>query len=157
VPPRAFRWTIRAARAGLLALAAPRLMRDVGRARRAVFGSGYENVEHLSDAMVERFLGPVIGTRERARAFQRLLVSLRPDDLLAIEADLARLDVPTLVVWGTGDVFFDVKWAYWLADLVPGVTRVVELDGARLFFPDERASELAALLADHWAEIDART
>jgi len=55
------------------------------------------------------------------------------------------------VVWGTGDVFFEVKWAYWLRDTIPGVTEVVELDGGRLFFPDERAEELVPYLRRHWS------
>ena len=63
---------------------------------------------------------------------------------------LARLQVPTLIVWGTGDRAFRLKWAYWLRDTIPGATDVVEVDGARLFFPDERAAELTAALRRHW-------
>ena len=33
---------------------------------------------------------------------------------------------------------------------IPGATDVVEIDGARLFFPDERAAELTAALRRHW-------
>ena len=36
--------------------------------------------------------------------------------MLAAEPALARLDVPTLIVWGTGDEFFELSWAYWLRD-----------------------------------------
>jgi pimeloyl-ACP methyl ester carboxylesterase len=79
-----------------------------------------------------------------------LLTSLHARDLLAIEPALARLQVPTLIVWGTSDVFFRRKWAYWLRDTIPGATDVVEIDGARLFFPDERATELTAALRRHW-------
>ena len=55
------------------------------------------------------------------------------------------------MVWGTGDVFFEVKWAYWLRDTIPGVSGVVEIDGGRLFFPDERAEELVPYLRRHWS------
>jgi pimeloyl-ACP methyl ester carboxylesterase len=79
-----------------------------------------------------------------------LLTSLHARDLLAAEPALRRLQVPTLIVWGTGDLFFRRKWAYWLRDTIPGATEVVELDGARLFFPDERAAELTAALRRHW-------
>ena len=61
-----------------------------------------------------------------------------------------RLQVPTLIVWGTDDIFFRRKWAYWLRDTIPGATEVVEIDGGRLFFPDERAAELTAALRRHW-------
>jgi len=81
------------------------------------------------------------------------MTSLHARDLLAIEPALARLQVPTLIVWGTGDIFFRRKWAYWLRDTIPGATEVVELDGARIFFPDERATELTEALRRHWDRV----
>ena len=60
--------------------------------------------------------------------------------------------MPTLVVWGTGDEAFDISWAYWLRDTIPGTTRVVTVDGARLFFPDERPMDLVPHLEHHWAQ-----
>ena len=48
------------------------------------------------------------------------------------------------------DVFFDVRWAYWLRDTIPGTRTVIELDGAKLFFPEERPDALAAALRAHW-------
>ena len=50
-----------------------------------------------------------------------------------------------------GTSFFDVSWAYWLRDTIPGTTQVVTVDGARLFFPDERAMDLVPHLEQHWA------
>ena len=64
------------------------------------------------------------------------------------------LTVPTLVVWATGDEFFDLRWAYWLRDTIPGVVNVVEIEGAKLFFPDERASDLVPHLQQFWATAD---
>jgi pimeloyl-ACP methyl ester carboxylesterase len=55
-----------------------------------------------------------------------------------------------LIVWGTGDMFFDRTWAYWLRDTIPGASEVIEIEGGRLFFPDERATELAVALRRHW-------
>ena len=78
-------------------------------------------------------------------------MSLDPADLEAVEPQLRNLQVPTLVVWGTGDPFFDVSWAYWLRDTIPGVTRVVTVDDARLFFPEERPGDLVPHLTEHWA------
>ncbi|QLL08075.1 hypothetical protein [Mycobacterium vicinigordonae] len=51
----------------------------------------------------------------------------------------------------TGDAFFPLKWARRLRDLIPGITEVVTLDGARMHFPDYRAGELLAPLLTHWA------
>jgi pimeloyl-ACP methyl ester carboxylesterase len=61
-----------------------------------------------------------------------------------------QLQAPTLVVWGTDDVYFSLKWAYWLRAAIPGCRKVIELAGARLFFPEERPGELAQALRGHW-------
>ena len=150
VPPPAFQPTVDLARAGQLAPQAPDLLADMAVARAAVFASGYERPDDLDLDVVRAYLEPVLGTPERARAFERLLVGLEPSDLLAVEPMLQHLTVPTLVVWGTGDEFFELRWAYWLRDTIPGVTDVVELEGAKLFFPDERAADLVPLLLKHW-------
>jgi len=157
VPPEEFQPTVELAASGALAPAAPALLADPDAARAAVFASGYEHPERLSDETIRAYLEPVLGTPERARSFERFLTSLRPDDLLAVEPQLAALEVPTLVVWADADPFFDVAWAYWLRDTIPGVREVVVLEGAKLFFPDERAAELVGHLRTHWAHRPVRS
>jgi pimeloyl-ACP methyl ester carboxylesterase len=150
VPPKALLPGVLLARMGLFAPLAPRLVRDIPRARKRMYGRGYQDVASLPDDVVRAWVEPLFGTAESARQFQRLMTSLHARDLLAIEPALARLQVPALIVWGTGDKFFRRKWAYWLRDTIPGAADVVEIDGARLFFPDERAAELTAALRRHW-------
>ncbi len=135
VPPKAFLPAVLLARAGLLARIARPLARNVSRARKLLYGSGYQNVRSLPEEVVASYVEPLLGTHDRALLFQRWIASLHPRDLLAVESDLAALKVPTLVVWGTGDVFFRTKWAYWLRDLIPGAREVVEIRGGKLFFP----------------------
>jgi len=149
VPPKALLPMVLLARLGLLARITPRMVRDIPRARKRAFGSVYQDIANLPEDIARVWLEPM-ATAESARQGQRLLTSLHARDLLAIEPGLARLQVPTLIVWGTGDRAFRLKWAYWLRDTIPGATDVVEVDGARLFFPDERAAELTAALRRHW-------
>ncbi len=150
VPPKALLPAVLLARMGLLAPLAPRLVRDIPRARQRAFGRVYQDITNLPEEIARAWLEPLAGTGESARQFQRLMTSLHARDLLAVEPALARLQVPTLIVWGTGDRAFRLKWAYWLRDTIPGATEVVEIDGGRLFFPDERADELTAALRRHW-------
>jgi pimeloyl-ACP methyl ester carboxylesterase len=152
LPPEAFKPVVDLAAAGALAPGAAALMEDLEKARDATFGTAYEHPGQADLQVIRAYLEPCLGTMERAREFERLLVSLDPDDLRAVEPQLRNLHVPTLVVWGTGDPFFDVSWAYWLRDTIPGVTRVVTVDGARLLFPEERAGDLTPHLAQHWAD-----
>jgi pimeloyl-ACP methyl ester carboxylesterase len=151
LPPRALLPAVLLSRTGLMARIMPRLLlRDISRGRKRMYGAGYQDIANLPVDIARAWLEPLFGTAESARQNDRILPSLHARDLLAIEPALARLHVPTLIVWGTGDRFFHRKWAYWLRDTIPGATEVVEIDGARLFFPDERAAELTAALRRHW-------
>jgi hypothetical protein len=47
-------------------------------------------------------------------------------------------------------VFFDKQWAYWLKDTLPNVTEVVEVEGAKLFFPEERPEALVEPIRRLW-------
>ena len=151
LPPRQLLPAVLLARSGLpIWRLAPRMFGGPG-GRKRFFSGGYQDVASLPDDIARGFLEPIFGTAKSARQFQRMMAELRARDLLAVEPALARLQVPTLIVWGTGDALFRPKWAYWLRDTIPGATEVVEIDGGRLFFPDERAAELTAALRRHWA------
>jgi pimeloyl-ACP methyl ester carboxylesterase len=150
LPPKVLLPAAWLAHMGLAARFSPRLLRDIRRGRKRFYGLGYQDIENLPEDLARFWLESQFATPELARQNQRIMTSLHARDLLAIEPALARLQVPTLIVWGTGDIFFRRKWAYWLRDTIPGATEVVELDGARIFFPDERASELTEALRRHW-------
>ena len=150
LPPKAFLPTVMLARAGLLAPLGRRILRDAVRAKRRVYGMGYADVARLPDEVARAWLEATFGTRERATEYQRLIAGLHGRDLVDIEPALRRLDVPTLVVWGTADPLFSRRWAYWLNETIPGARGVVEVRGGRLFFPDERADELVPTLRLHW-------
>ena len=150
LPPKVLLPAAWLAHMGLAARISPRLLRDIRRGRKRFYGLGYQDIENLPEDLARFWLETQFATPELARQNQRIMTSLHARDLLAIEPALARLQVPTLIVWGTGDIFFRRKWAYWLRDTIPGATEVVELAEARLFFPDERATELTAALRRHW-------
>jgi pimeloyl-ACP methyl ester carboxylesterase len=150
LPPDAFKPMIELAAAGELAPDAVAMLGDLDAAAEVSFGMSYEHLDQVDRDVIRSYLEPCIGTLERAREFERLLVSLDAGDLQAVLPQLGQLAVPTLIVWGTGDVFFDVSWAYWLRDTIPGTARVVTVDGARLLFPDERPMDLVPHLEQHW-------
>ena len=82
---------------------------------------------------------------------QRTLTGLIGLSRQAITGPLGCLDVPVLLVWGTAEEALGVEWAYRLRDLIPGAREVIEIEGAKLFFPEERPEELAVQLRRHWA------
>lgn len=150
IPPAAMADTVHAARAGQLAPTAPALLADP-EASRAFFAVGYQDPRCLTDDLVRSFLDPLLGTAESAERFQDLVAGLGPDELRAAEPGLRTLRVPTLIVWATDDEFFDLSWAYWLRDAIPGADDVVEIADGKLYFPHERAAELAPHIRRHWS------
>jgi pimeloyl-ACP methyl ester carboxylesterase len=113
-------------------------------------GPAYEHPEQVSDDSIETYLRPFVRSEQRTRDLQRFLAAFDNKHTLAIEAQLRTLKVPTLIVWGTDDVYFDVKWSRWLADNIPGTRRRVEFKNARIFFPEERWEEFNKELREHW-------
>ncbi len=114
-------------------------------------GPAYEHPEKLTDESIETYLRPFIRTEQRLRDLERFLAAFDNKHTLAIEARLKALKAPTLIVWGTDDVYFDVKWSRWLAKTIAGTKRRVEFQGARIFFPEERCAEFNQELRAHWA------
>jgi pimeloyl-ACP methyl ester carboxylesterase len=153
MPPESVKPVIELAAAGKLAPTAVEMFGDLDAAAQASFGFAYEHLDRVDRDVIRSYLEPCIGTMERARQFERLMVSLDAGDLEAVTPQLRELTVPTLVVWGTDDEAFDISWAYWLRDTIPGTTGVVTVDGARLFFPEERPTDLVPHLEQHWASV----
>jgi len=151
LPAEDFKPMIELAREGNLAPSAVAMAGDLEVGAQVAFGSAYEHLDRADRDVLRSYLDPCVGTLDRARQFERLLVSLDAADLHAVTPQLKELTVPTLLVWGTGDTFFDVKWAYWLRDTIPGATHVVTVDDARLFFPEERPMDLVPHLHQHWS------
>jgi pimeloyl-ACP methyl ester carboxylesterase len=113
-------------------------------------GPAYEHPERVSDESIETYLRPLVKSEQRTRDFQRFLGAFDNKHTRSIEGRLKTLNVPTLIVWGTDDVYFDLKWSRWLADTIPGTRRRIEFEGARLFFPEERSADFNGELRAHW-------
>src|SRR5260370_1372168 len=83
----------------------------------------------------------LLSTPQKVHDVERFILAFDNRQTVSREAKLKSLKVPTLIVWGTGDIFFHVKWSHWLSRTIPGARRRVEFAGARLFFPEERVQE----------------
>jgi len=149
-PPEAFKPFLAMAAGGGLRGTLDAMLADksIYRSPQAL-GPAYEHPERLSDDSIDTYLRPLVRTEQRTRDLQRFLAAFDNTHTLAIEGRLKTLKAPTLIVWGTDDVYFDVKWSQWLADTIPGARRV-EFEGARIFFPEERWAAFNKELAAHW-------
>jgi pimeloyl-ACP methyl ester carboxylesterase len=149
-PPQAFLPVIEAAARGEIAPLLTVAAANPAAARMSPLATGYEHPGQVPDEVWRAYLAPVGATIERAREFERILTGLDPAELEAVNGPLGRLDVPVLLVWGTAEEALGVEWAYRLRDLIPGAREVVEIEGGKLFFPEERPEELAVQLRRHW-------
>jgi pimeloyl-ACP methyl ester carboxylesterase len=150
-PPKQAEPLHRLAIEGGLGAIGQRMLEDVAFAR-AGFAAGFEHPDQLSPEDFRTWLEPLFNSPASARNLERFIISFDNKQTVAVEPLLRKLEAPTLIVWGTSDVFFPVAWAYWLRDTIPGARDVVELDGAKLFHPWERPAELAAALRNFWEE-----
>jgi pimeloyl-ACP methyl ester carboxylesterase len=150
-PPEAFKPFLAMAANGGLRRTLEAMLSDksVYRSPNAL-GPAYENPERLSDEDIEAYLRPFLKSEQRTRDLQRFLAAFDNKHTLAVEDRLKTLKAPTLIVWGTDDVYFDLKWSHWLAQNIPGTRRRVEFKDARIFFPEERWREFNKELREHW-------
>ena len=152
-PPAAFKPFLAMAAGGGLrgTLEAMLSNKDIYRSPQAL-GPAYEHPEEVTDESIETYLRPLVGTEQRTRDLQRFLAAFDNAHTRAVEARLKTLTAPTLIVWGTDDVYFDVEWSRWLAETIPGTRRRLEFEGARIFFPEERWADFNKALREHWQE-----
>ncbi len=150
-PPEAFRPFLAMASAGGLRGTLEAMLADksIYRSPKSL-GPAYEHPDRLSDESIETYLRPFVRTEQRTHDLERFLAAFDNKHTVAMEARLKTLKAPTLIVWGTDDIYFDVKWSHWLADNIPGTRRRVEFKDARIFFPEERWEEFDRELRKHW-------
>lgn len=114
----------------------------------------YQNTDRMvtHDSMVAN-LAPIISSDERKAAFNRYAGLQDHSQLTAIEDEIRALETPCLIVWGTDDVFFPTRWAYWLKDALRKSVDVIEVPGAKLFFPEEQPDVLNPHMHSFWNEL----
>jgi pimeloyl-ACP methyl ester carboxylesterase len=152
-PPEAFKPFVEMTKAGGLKDTLNALVTDKSVYRSANgLGPAYEWPERITDGDIDIYLRPHLRSEQRTRDLQRFVVAFDNKHTVAIESKLRQLRAPTLIVWGTDDVYFPIKWAHWLAKTIPSAKEPVVLEGARLFFPEERSETLNKLLRAHFAD-----
>jgi pimeloyl-ACP methyl ester carboxylesterase len=150
-PPPDFLPVVELARQGVYAPVVAELAADpAALAANPLANAGYENPEQVPLDVWQEYATGIASSVDRARGFERLIASIDAADIEAAGGQLRTLQAPTLLVWGTADSNFPVKWAYHLRDMIPGARDVIELDGAKMFFPEERPGDLIPHLRRHW-------
>ena len=149
-PPPEFAPVVELARQGMLAPGLTAIASDPAAWPTSPLGAGFEHPELVPEEVWRSYVTVLGTTIERAVEFERMIAALVPAEMNGISEALRALDAPALLVWGTGDPTFGVKWAYELRDTLPGAREVIEVDGAKIFFPEERPGDLIPHLRTFW-------
>jgi len=154
-PPPAILPQIEAARKGVLIDAYAQYL-DNPENRRARFARAYADPGVLTDEVFRVYVDPLRASQQSRDNFHRYWLAFDNRQTVAIEPLLRKLRVPTLIVWALDDLFFDVQWAHWLKRTIPGVEQVIEVPGAKLFFPEDRPQALLGPLTSFLAPAASR-
>jgi len=150
-PPEPFKPFVAMVAAGGLAETLNAMLSDksIYRSEQAL-GPAYQQPQAVTDDTIETYLRPLLGSPQRTRDIERFINAFDCRHTVAIENQLQQLRAPTLIAWGTDDIYFDLKWSHWLEKTIPATRRRIEFQSARVFFPEERADELNAAIRNHW-------
>ncbi len=150
-PPEAFKPFLAMAAGGGLRATLEAMLTDKAVYRSpGALGPAYEHPERVSDETIETYLRPLLASEQRLHDVERFLAAFDNRHTVEIEAQLRQLQAPTLIAWGSDDIYFDLQWSRWLAEAIPGTRKRVEYPGARIFFPEERAEAFNRELREHW-------
>jgi pimeloyl-ACP methyl ester carboxylesterase len=102
----------------------------------------YADPSAVSDEVVRHYL-----ELARFQGHQEALARLARDIARDPPLDLARLDVPVLLIWGESDRLMPPSRSRWLLERLPDV-RLVRLTGAGHMAPEERPDDFNSLVAE---------
>jgi pimeloyl-ACP methyl ester carboxylesterase len=154
-PPEAFKPFVAMVASGGLKKTLETMLADkaVYRSLEAL-GPAYEYPERVTDETIETYLRPFVANYQKTQDLERFVNAFDHKHTVAVQEQLKNLEAPTLIVWGTDDIYFPIKWAHWLSTTIPGTRGIVEFKGARLFFPEERPDAFNSELRKFWQSPD---
>jgi pimeloyl-ACP methyl ester carboxylesterase len=156
-PPAALLPVIELARAGIypdLWLEPWLQHKDVARSPTGLGGMCYTDSAHPTDAALDQYLGPLVGSAERKALVNRYTLGLAPNPLRGIQSLLRQCTVPTRMVWGMGDTIFSPQNPDYLAGILPRFSGIRRIDKAKLFFPEEYPDIIAEEARLLWERAD---
>lgn len=109
---------------------------------RAAFALGIAHQHRIEDGVVDGYIEP---WKQDPAAFFRAVRSLSGNGLAGRDAELAALDVPTLIIWGEDDPFLPSELAERLGDAIPFST-VALLPGCSHYITEDAPQTVGPLV-----------
>ncbi|HKE93580.1 MAG TPA: alpha/beta hydrolase [Povalibacter sp.] len=152
-PPPALQPVIELSRAGTFAdqwLAPWVADKTLARSAQGIGGMTYTYRDHPSDEAIDYYFGPLVSSPQRKALVHAYAMALTPNPLAGIESALKRCQVPTRIVWGTGDDIFSAASPDYLDRMLPNSRGVRRVEAAKLFFPEEFPELIATEARQLW-------
>lgn len=118
-------------------------------------GGAYQHPDQVTDEEIDAYITPLATLPGQVDALAEFINAFNSDQTTVLAEALTRLNVPTLIIWGTGDIFFDLTGARWLASTLPEAREPVILEDGALLLASERADEVNAAISAFWLRLDA--
>lgn len=119
--------------------------RRVAHSARLGFARAVHDASCMTPAIIDEYLRPITTVEGRERA-RRFLLAADARYTTEVVPGLRRFTEPALVVWGADDVFLSPSWGLQLVGDLPGAERLELLPFCGHLVPEEKPTELAALL-----------
>jgi haloalkane dehalogenase len=97
-------------------------------------GMTFTYPQHPSDEAIEMYLRPLVEHPERTHAYA---LGLDANVLAGVESTLQQRNVPTRIIWGTGDTIFSPESPGYLDKTFGNSQGVRRVPDAKLFFAEE--------------------
>lgn len=122
----------------------------LARSRQGIGGMTFTYPTNPTDEAIDYYLGPLVSSPQRKALVHAYALGLDPNPLAGIEAALRRCEIPTRIVWGTGDDIFSAASPGYLDSVLPDSRGVRRVEGAKLFFPEEFPDLIAQEARELW-------
>jgi haloalkane dehalogenase len=125
--------------------------KTLARSKDGIGGMCYSDPAHPTDEAIDYYFAPLVKSPAQKQLVHAYATALDPNPLAGIEAGLKQCEVPTRIVWGTGDTIFARASPDYL-DRTFGVSRGVRrLEASKLFWPEERPDVIAEEARQLWS------
>ncbi len=105
-----------------------------------VLGPGFFNSKLLTPELVKKFQAPWVADRQGKTAFSQT-IAVPPEQMTESPESLAKINCPTLILWGKKDRFFPYGLAKKLNGILPNAQRV-GIDNAGHFLQEEQPKKI---------------
>ena len=127
----------------------------IGAIRRGPLGFGLLSKRRpIDDETLQGYLAPFLADHRVRRDALKVLRGISNRQTIEAAELLHQFDRPTLIAWAREDRFFKLRFAKRLAADIPDA-RLVEIDDALTFVPEDQPERLAELIADFVRETPA--